>query len=81
MVVRRLRLHAPNAEGPGSILGQGTRVHMPKLRVCRSRLKIPHVAIKIEDPTCHNQELAQPNKQIKTNFLKKEYAVLVTVVI
>ena len=27
LVVQWLRLHAPNAEGPGSIPGQGTRSH------------------------------------------------------
>jgi len=32
LVVQCLRLHAPNARGPGSILGQGTRSHMPQLR-------------------------------------------------
>ena len=32
LVVQWLRLHAPNAEGPGSILGQRTRSHMPQLR-------------------------------------------------
>ena len=29
-----LRLQAPGAEGPGSFPGQGTRSHMPQLRVC-----------------------------------------------
>ncbi|TEA36974.1 hypothetical protein DBR06_SOUSAS210107, partial [Sousa chinensis] len=29
----RLRLHAPNAGGPGSIPSQGTRSHIPLLRV------------------------------------------------
>ena len=32
LVVQWLRLHAPNAGGPGSIPGQGTRSHMPQLR-------------------------------------------------
>ena len=32
VVQRRLRLHALNAGGPGSIPGQGTRPHMPQLR-------------------------------------------------
>ena len=27
-----LRLHTPNAEGPGSSPGQGTRSHTPQLR-------------------------------------------------
>ena len=32
LVVQWLRLHAPNAGGPGSIPGQGTRSRMPQLR-------------------------------------------------
>ena len=28
LMVQWLRLHVPNAEGPGSIPGQGTRSHM-----------------------------------------------------
>ena len=31
-MVQRLRLHAPNAGGPGSIPGQGTRSHIPQIR-------------------------------------------------
>ena len=38
LVVQWLRLHAPNAGGPGSILGQGARSRMPQLK----------------EPTCHN---------------------------
>ncbi|TEA39003.1 hypothetical protein DBR06_SOUSAS1710095, partial [Sousa chinensis] len=44
LVVQWLILHAPNAGGPGSISGQGTRSHMPQLRVCMLQLKIPHAA-------------------------------------
>ncbi|TEA41173.1 hypothetical protein DBR06_SOUSAS5610025, partial [Sousa chinensis] len=33
LVVQWVRLHAPNAGGPGSIPGQGTRRCMPQLRV------------------------------------------------
>ena len=43
MVVQWLRLCAPNAGGLGSIRGQGTRSHMPQL-------KILHAAMKTEDP-------------------------------
>ncbi|TEA31888.1 hypothetical protein DBR06_SOUSAS8310129, partial [Sousa chinensis] len=39
LVVQWLRLHAPNAGGPGSIPGQGTRSHM-------------HAATK--EPACRN---------------------------
>ena len=37
LVVQWLRLHAPNARSLGSIPGQGTRSHMPQLRVPRER--------------------------------------------
>ena len=43
-MVRRLRLCTPNAGGLGSIPGQGTRSHMPQL-------KISHVATKVPSPT------------------------------
>ena len=43
LVVPWLTLHAPNARGPGSIPGQGTRSHMPQLRVhsCSQRSSVP----------------------------------------
>ena len=44
--VQWLRLHTPNAGGLGSIPGQGTRSHMPQLRVCMLQLKIPHATTK-----------------------------------
>ncbi|TEA16676.1 hypothetical protein DBR06_SOUSAS20610068, partial [Sousa chinensis] len=46
LVVQWLRLRAPSAGGPGSIPGQGTRSHIPQLRVRMPRLKIPHAATK-----------------------------------
>ena len=39
MVVQWLRLQAPNAGGPGSIPGQGSRSHMPQLRGHMQQLK------------------------------------------
>ena len=39
---------APNVGGPGSIPGQGTRPHMPQLRVCMPQLKIPSVTTKTQ---------------------------------
>ncbi|TEA37452.1 hypothetical protein DBR06_SOUSAS14210038, partial [Sousa chinensis] len=44
LVVQWLRLHAPNAQGPGSISGLGTRSHRLQLRVRMSQLNIPHAA-------------------------------------
>ena len=46
LVVQWLRLSSPNVGGLGSIPGQGTRSSMPQLK----------------DPTCRNEDLAQPNK-------------------
>ena len=54
LVVQWLRLQGPNAGGPGSIPGEGTRSHT-------SRLK---------DPQCHNSDPAQPNKQISNFYKK-----------
>ena len=39
LVIQWLRLHAPNAGGPGLILGQGTRSHMPRLRSSNTSTK------------------------------------------
>ena len=46
-MVQWLKLCAPNAEGLGSIPGQGTRSHMLKLRVGMSQLKILGAATKM----------------------------------
>ena len=37
---------APTAGGPGSIPGQGTRSHLPQLRVHMLKLRLPHTATK-----------------------------------
>ena len=46
LVVQWLRLHTHNAGALGSSPGQGTRSHMPQLRVHMPQLKIPHAATK-----------------------------------
>ena len=46
LVVKWLRLRAPNAGGPGSIPGRGTRSHILELRVLVPQLKNPHADIK-----------------------------------
>ena len=66
LVVQWLRLHAPNAGGPGSIPGQGTRSRMSQLRVHMLQLKLPHAAMKdpahcSEDPACGNEDPACRN--------------------
>ena len=39
LVVQWLRFHAPNAEGPGLIPGQGTRSHMLQLKILYAAAK------------------------------------------
>ena len=46
-MVQWLRLHVPNARGLGLIPGQGTRFHMPQLRVHMLQLT-PSIAKYIE---------------------------------
>ncbi|TEA33121.1 hypothetical protein DBR06_SOUSAS24310008, partial [Sousa chinensis] len=41
LVVQWLRLCAPNAGGPGSIPGQGTRSRMLQLKAPHAAMKIP----------------------------------------
>ena len=57
LLVQWLRLYTSNVGGRGwglgSIPGQGSRSHMPQLRVHMPQLKILHAATKIEDPMCH----------------------------
>ncbi|TEA28252.1 hypothetical protein DBR06_SOUSAS3310034, partial [Sousa chinensis] len=53
LVVQWVRLHTPNAGGPGSIPGQGTRYHMCAVtQSLRAATKNPHATTK--DPTCCN---------------------------
>ena len=47
LVVRWLRLSGPNAGGLGLIPGQGTRFHMPQLKIPRMATKLLHMAMKI----------------------------------
>lgn len=47
LLVQRLRLHMPNARGPGSIPGRGTGAHTPQLTILRARTKI-------KDLMCYN---------------------------
>ena len=45
LVVQWLRLHAPNAGAQGSIPGQGTRSHMPQLKIPCAATKTWHSQI------------------------------------
>ena len=63
LVAQRLRLRAPNAGGPGSMPGQGTRSHM------HAATKSLHAATK----TQHNQINKYLKKEIIMNKIKKIY--------
>ena len=57
-MIQQLRLHAPNARGSGSISDQGTRAHMPQL-------KIPHTSTKTEEPRSHRLQLRSQTAKLK----------------
>ena len=48
LAVQRLRHHAPSAGVLSLIAGQGTRSHMPRVRICMLQLQIPRVATKTQ---------------------------------
>ena len=75
-----LRLHAPTAGGLGLIPGQGTRSHMLQLRVCMPPLKIPHAAMKMEDPGTKTRH-SQIDKFFKVPEKKKREESFLTKVI
>ena len=56
LVVQWLRRHAPNAGGPCSIPGQGTKSHVSQLRVQMLQLKTQSATTKTQ--------LSRKNKQI-----------------
>ena len=53
-MVQWLRLHAPNAGGPGSTSGQGTRSHMCQPRVPMPQLKILQASTKSQHSKINN---------------------------
>ena len=57
LVVQWLRLHALNEGGPGSTPDQGTRSHMPQLRI---GILIPYDAIQV--PACQSKDQTQPSE-------------------
>ena len=60
LVVQWLRLHAPNAGSLGSIPGQGTRSHMPQLRVPREGNGSPLQDSCLENRTDRGARQASP---------------------
>ena len=63
LVVQWLSLHAPNAGGLGLIPSQGTRSHMPQLRVRMPQLK---------DTTCPNEDRRSQNSEPVQKKKKKK---------
>lgn len=51
--------HAPSAEGLGSTLVGELDQTCSQLRVHIPQLKVPHTTTKVEDPTCHNEDLGK----------------------
>ena len=65
LAVQWLRLHALNAGGLGLIPGQGTRYHMPQLRVCMPQLKMPQGGLNIPWTAT---KIQQTNTKIKISI-------------
>ena len=57
------RLHAPNAGGPGLIPGQGTRFHMPQLKISHSHATIKTLLRSFNGPEPSGPELT--DKKVK----------------
>ena len=62
LVVQWLTLWAPKTGSLGLIPCQGDRAHMPQL-------KISHVVMKNEDPTCHSWDLLLLGHSVPSNSL------------
>jgi len=67
-VVQQLRLHATNPGVPDLISDQGTKSHMPQLRVLILQLKISHTTTK--DPAFHNKNQRCQILQLKPSAPK-----------
>ena len=63
--VQWLRLHTPNAGGLGLIPGQGTRSHMPQL-------KIPNALRKIDNSKCQVTKIPRSQINIKNKQQNKQ---------
>ena len=67
LVVQGLRLHVPNAGDTGWITGQGTRSHIPQLRVHRLQLRLSaakEIKINIKKENNPRTSLVVPGLQI-----------------
>ena len=80
LVIQWLRFHTSDAGDLGLIPGQGTRSHMLQLRVCMPPLKIPHAAMKMEDPGTKTRH-SQIDKFFKVPEKKKREESFLTKVI
>lgn len=71
LMVQWLRIHAPNARRPGSIPSQGTRSHMPQLRIHVLPLNILNATIRMKvlcaaTKTSHSQIFLKFYRRIST---------------
>ena len=64
--VQWLRLHGPNARVPGSILGEGTRFHMPQLKIPHAATESWHSRINI----LKSKQKQPQNKNITAHLVK-----------
>lgn len=62
-VVQWLRFCALDAGAWVQSLTGGLDPTCRNSKICMLQLKIRHAAMKTEDPECHSQGLAQPNKE------------------
>ena len=67
-MVQWLRCHAPNAQGLGSIPGQGTRSHVSQLGVHMLQLKILCATVVLN--TANKSETKRGRKEEKDNNKK-----------
>ena len=76
LVIQWLTLH-PQCRGPSLIPGRGTRSHMPQLRVCMLKLKIPHAAMKIQNNHINKHKYKGKNtKAASESAFKKALSVI-----
>ena len=74
-MVWRLRLCAPNAGGPGSIPGQGTRSHMPQLKILLATTKTQLSQV-INIKTNRKQNSEAHSRVTERKFLDMDFGVL-----
>ena len=75
LVVQWLGLHAPNEGGPGSISGQGTRSHMPQLKILLATTTTQLSQV-INIKTNRKQNSEAHSRVTERKFLDMDFGVL-----